>query len=160
MNQPTVGLRISAYSVSGEWSWCLVSLEGLECFDASISSAAGGEDRLHQTREHVVDVPGNGDAWGNRGCGAETLDVARDGRRRVEDGVLAQGRPLDAYEAASVGYRNLLSKLLDRLADRPESRFRRATAMFGLAQVQAKLDWLDEVRPILLAEPCPESAPC
>jgi DNA-binding PadR family transcriptional regulator len=67
---------------------------------------------------------------------------------------------LDAYEAASVGYRDLLIKLVDRLADRPESRFRRATAMFGLAQVQAKLDWLDKVRPILLAEPCPESAPC
>jgi hypothetical protein len=37
-------------------------------------------------------VSGDGDARGDRGCGAEALDVARDGCRGVEDGVLAQGR--------------------------------------------------------------------
>src|SRR5204863_5993319 len=61
---------------------------------ASSSSAAGGDDRLHQARDHVVDMPGDGDARGDRGCGVEALDVAGDGPRRVEDGVLAQGRLL------------------------------------------------------------------
>ena len=41
-------------------------------------------------------MPGDGDARGDRGCGAQALDVAGDGRRRVEDGVLAQGRFLGA----------------------------------------------------------------
>jgi DNA-binding PadR family transcriptional regulator len=67
---------------------------------------------------------------------------------------------LDAYETAALAYRDRLSELVDRLAHRPESRFRRATALFGLAQVQAKLDWLEQVRPILTADACPESTPC
>lgn len=57
-------------------------------------------------------------------------------------------------------YRDRLSELVDRLAERPQSRFRRATALYGLAQVQAKLDWLDQVRLILLADACPEGASC
>jgi hypothetical protein len=36
-----------------------------------------------------VDVPGYGDARGDRWCGAEALDVAGDGRGGVEDGVLS-----------------------------------------------------------------------
>jgi hypothetical protein len=36
-----------------------------------------------------VDVPGYGDARGDRWCGAEALDVAGDGRGGVQDGVLS-----------------------------------------------------------------------
>jgi len=39
----------------------------------------------------------------------------------------------------------------DRLANRPGSAFRRSTAMFGVHREQAKLDWVAEVRPMLLA---------
>ncbi len=67
---------------------------------------------------------------------------------------------LDAYEAEAIAYRDHLTELVDRLAERPQSRFRRATAMFGVAQAEAKLHWLNEVRPILLADPGPESTPC
>ncbi len=67
---------------------------------------------------------------------------------------------LDAYATATIAYRDQLTALVDRLAERPQSRFRRAAAMFGLAQAQARLDWLEQVRPILLAEARTESKPC
>ena len=54
--------------------------------------AASRDDRLHPAGDDVVDVPGDGDARGDCGCGAQALDVAGDGRRWVEHGVLAQGR--------------------------------------------------------------------
>lgn len=56
----------------------------------------GVEDRVDQAGGDVVDVPGDGYAWGDRGGGAETLDVVADGRRRIENGVLAQGRVVGA----------------------------------------------------------------
>ena len=57
---------------------------------------------------------------------------------------------LDSHERVSREWRDQLSELADSLADRPESTFRRATAMYGVAQMEARLRWLDQVRPLLL----------
>src|ERR1700722_2371240 len=38
------------------------------------------DERLHQAGEDVIDVSGDADARGDRGCGAEELDVAGHGR--------------------------------------------------------------------------------
>ena len=62
---------------------------------------------------------------------------------------------LDEYEAAARTRIDLLAALVDRLAG-PESVFRRSTAMFGLRREQAKVDWVTDVRPILLAATAPE----
>ena len=56
---------------------------------------------------------------------------------------------LDGYEAAARRQRDRLAEIVERLAERPGSEFRRATAMFGVAQAQARLDWLDDIRPLL-----------
>jgi DNA-binding PadR family transcriptional regulator len=58
---------------------------------------------------------------------------------------------LDAYETAAFHRRDRLSAIVDRLADRPDAVFRRATAMFGVRLEQARLDWVAEARPLLLA---------
>jgi PadR family transcriptional regulator, regulatory protein AphA len=58
---------------------------------------------------------------------------------------------LDEFEAAARERRDRLAAIADRLADRPGSVFRRSTALFGLHREQANLDWLAEVRPMLLA---------
>lgn len=58
---------------------------------------------------------------------------------------------LAEYEAGARARRERLGEVVDRLEDRPHSAFRRATAMFGVRREQAKLDWLAEVRPLLLA---------
>ena len=63
---------------------------------------------------------------------------------------------LGAYECAARAWCDDLTELADGLADRPESTFRRATAMFGVEQMQAKLRWLDRVRPLLLDPPMTE----
>ena len=72
--------------------------------NGSISSAAGGDERLHQAGDDVVDVPGDGDARGDRGCGAQAFDVSGDGRAGVEDGVFVEpegnGKRLTAYVVA------------------------------------------------------------
>lgn len=57
---------------------------------------------------------------------------------------------LAQYETAAEARRNQLGDIVDHLADRPESVYRRATAMFGARVEQAKLDWVAEVRPLLL----------
>lgn len=57
---------------------------------------------------------------------------------------------LEQYEAAASVRREELAELVEHLADRPEALYRRATAMFGARIEQAKLDWLAEVRPLLL----------
>ena len=67
---------------------------------------------------------------------------------RMTSGALAE--LLDAYEGATRARRDRYAEVVDRLADRPRSTFRRATAMFGLAQAQASLDWVAAVRPFLL----------
>jgi DNA-binding PadR family transcriptional regulator len=66
---------------------------------------------------------------------------------------------LDEYEAEARARRDRLAGVVDRLADRPRAAFRRATAMFGVRREQAKLDWVAEVRPLLLAATACEAAP-
>lgn len=58
---------------------------------------------------------------------------------------------LDGFESAARARRDMLAAVVDRLADRPASVFRRSTAIFGLRREQANLDWVAEVRPMLLA---------
>jgi PadR family transcriptional regulator AphA len=67
---------------------------------------------------------------------------------------------LARYEVRTRERRERLAEVVERLADRPESVFRRATAMFGAAQAQASLDWIDEVRPMLLAACCADRDRC
>lgn len=57
---------------------------------------------------------------------------------------------LNAYGEATRVRRERYAALGERLADRPQSAFRRATAMYGEAQARASLDWLEQVRPLLL----------
>jgi DNA-binding PadR family transcriptional regulator len=61
-------------------------------------------------------------------------------------------RLLDDYEDAARSQQARLAQIVESLADRPRARFARATAMFGAAQAQARLHWLDQVRPLLLGE--------
>jgi DNA-binding PadR family transcriptional regulator len=58
---------------------------------------------------------------------------------------------LDEFETAARFRRDHLAAVAGKLADRPGSVFRRSTALFGLRREQANLDWVAEVRPILLA---------
>jgi PadR family transcriptional regulator, regulatory protein AphA len=58
---------------------------------------------------------------------------------------------LDAYETEARARRDRLGEVAHRLADRPHATFRRATAMVGVRREQAKLDWIADVRPLLLA---------
>jgi DNA-binding PadR family transcriptional regulator len=58
---------------------------------------------------------------------------------------------LDAFESRAVIRRDRLAAIADKLADRPGSVFRRSTAMLGVRREQANLDWVAEVRPMLLA---------
>ena len=58
---------------------------------------------------------------------------------------------LDEYAAQARARRDRLGEVVDRLADRPQAAFRRATASFGVRREQAKLDWIAEIRPLLLA---------
>ncbi len=68
---------------------------------------------------------------------------------------------LDEFEAAARARRDRLAAVADRLADRPGSVFRRSTAIFGVHREQAKLDWVVEVRPGLMAAFAPGTpAPC
>jgi PadR family transcriptional regulator, regulatory protein AphA len=66
---------------------------------------------------------------------------------------------LDEYETEAGARRDRLAELVDRLAERPQATFRRATAMFGVRREQAKLDWVAEVRPLLLTALSRDSAP-
>jgi DNA-binding PadR family transcriptional regulator len=67
---------------------------------------------------------------------------------------------LDSYEQATRERRDRFAEVVDRLADRPESTFRCATAMFGLSQSEARLDWIDQVRPLLLPARCADRDRC
>ena len=58
---------------------------------------------------------------------------------------------LDDFESRAVIRRDRLAAMAEKLADRPGSVFRRSTAMFGVHREQANLDWVAEVRPMLLA---------
>ncbi|MFZ0090216.1 MAG: helix-turn-helix transcriptional regulator, partial [Solirubrobacteraceae bacterium] len=61
------------------------------------------------------------------------------------------GAILDDYAAQAIARRDCLAEVVDRLVDRPQAAFRRATASFGARREQAKLDWIAEIRPLLLA---------
>jgi DNA-binding PadR family transcriptional regulator len=56
---------------------------------------------------------------------------------------------LDGYEANARARRDMLAAVVEKLADRPGSAFRRATAMFGVRHAQATLDWVSDVRLVL-----------
>jgi PadR family transcriptional regulator, regulatory protein AphA len=58
---------------------------------------------------------------------------------------------LDDFESRAVIRRDHLAAMAEKLADRPGSVFRRSTALLGLRREQANLDWVAEVRPMLLA---------
>ncbi len=63
------------------------------------------------------------------------------------------GAILDAYEAEARARRDRLGELVEGLASRPQAAYRRATAMFGVRREQAKLDWIADIRPLLLSSP-------
>lgn len=79
---------------------------------------------------------------------------------RMSSGPLQQ--LLDSYERAARARRDRWTAIVDKLADRPQSTFRRATAMFGQAQAQAqaRLDWIAQVRPLLLEARAPSTERC
>lgn len=57
---------------------------------------------------------------------------------------------LDEFESRVLLRRDRLAAIADKGADRPGSMFHRSTAMFGVRRAQASLDWVAEVRPMLL----------
>jgi DNA-binding PadR family transcriptional regulator len=57
---------------------------------------------------------------------------------------------LDEYESTARGQHDALSTVTARLADRPDAALRRATAVFGVRHAQATLDWVADVRQIVL----------
>jgi len=70
------------------------------------------------------------------------------------------GEMLDSYARAARARRDRLTEVVDRLAERPQSTFRRATAMLGVSQAQATLDWVEQVRPLLLHHRCADPDRC
>jgi DNA-binding PadR family transcriptional regulator len=58
---------------------------------------------------------------------------------------------LDEFEAAARFRRDQLAMMAEKLADWPASVFRRSTAIFGLRHQEANLEWVSEMRPMLLA---------
>ncbi|MDQ6774841.1 MAG: PadR family transcriptional regulator [Actinomycetota bacterium] len=61
---------------------------------------------------------------------------------------------LDEYEAKARAHRDAMAALVARLADRPQSTYPRATALFGLRHAQATLDWVADVRSIVEQAAC------
>ena len=57
---------------------------------------------------------------------------------------------LDAYEREAQQRKVHLDGIIEVLSERPWATFRMATAMFGSHQQQAKLDWISEIRPLLV----------
>jgi DNA-binding PadR family transcriptional regulator len=58
---------------------------------------------------------------------------------------------LDTFEMAARFRRDQIALMVEKLADRPGSAFRRSTAVFGLRHEEANLEWVAEMRPVLLA---------
>jgi DNA-binding PadR family transcriptional regulator len=114
------------------------------------------QDRFPTKR--VYDITGEGEGVLNRWL--EQSPVAPDRQRNLllvrvffGDRISAPRLEaiLDEYEADARTRRDRLIDVVQRLADRPQAAFRRATAMFGVRREQAKLDWVADVRPLLLA---------
>jgi DNA-binding PadR family transcriptional regulator len=106
--------------------------------------------RVYEITPEGVDVLG---AW------LETSDLSPERPRNLflvrvffGDRMSSTGleRLLDSYEQATRDRRDRFAVVVERLAERPQSAFRRATAMFGVLQAQASLDWIEQVRPLLL----------
>jgi DNA-binding PadR family transcriptional regulator len=60
-------------------------------------------------------------------------------------------RLLDEFEMAARFRRDQIALMAEKLADRPGSVFRRSTAIFGLRHEEANLEWVTQMRPVLLA---------
>jgi PadR family transcriptional regulator AphA len=58
---------------------------------------------------------------------------------------------LDEFEMAARFRRDHIALMVEKLADRPSSVFRRSTAIFGLRHEEANLEWVAQLRPVLLA---------
>jgi DNA-binding PadR family transcriptional regulator len=58
---------------------------------------------------------------------------------------------LDMFEMTARFRRDQLALMVEKLADRPGSVFRRSTAVFGMRHEEANLEWVAEMRPVLLA---------
>ncbi len=58
---------------------------------------------------------------------------------------------LDEFETAARLRRDQIALIAEKLADRPGSVFRRSTAVFGLRHEDANLEWVAQMRPVLLA---------
>lgn len=59
---------------------------------------------------------------------------------------------LEEYEHGARERRDALAAIAERLAGRPQSRYPRATAMYGMRHAQATLDWVADVRSLLSEE--------
>ena len=64
---------------------------------------------------------------------------------------------LDEFETAARFRRDQMAMIVEKLADRPASVFRRSTAIFGLRHEEANLEWVAEMRPMLLAAAAAET---
>lgn len=117
------------------------------------------QERFPNKRVYAITEPGNDalEAW------LDDLTLPPERQRnlflvRVFFGDLMSSARLEEllydYEQATRERRDRFAEVADRLADRPQSTFRRATALFGLSQAQARLDWIDHVRPLLLESRC------
>ena len=58
---------------------------------------------------------------------------------------------LDEFETAARFRRDQIALMVEKLSDRPGSVFRRSTAIFGLRHEEANLEWIAQMRPVLLA---------
>ena len=60
-------------------------------------------------------------------------------------------RLLDEFELTARFRRDQIALMAEKLADRKGSVFRRSTAVYGLRHEEANLEWVTEMRPVLLA---------
>jgi len=58
---------------------------------------------------------------------------------------------LDEFELTARFRRDQIALMTEKLADRKGSVFRRSTAIYGLRHEEANLEWVTEMRPVLLA---------
>jgi DNA-binding PadR family transcriptional regulator len=56
---------------------------------------------------------------------------------------------LDEYERSARAHHDTYAAIVEGLADRPQSMFPRATALYGMRHAQATLDWVSDVRSIV-----------
>ena len=66
---------------------------------------------------------------------------------------------LDEYERDARARRDTFAAIVDRLADRPQAAFPRATALYGLRHTDATLAWVGDVRSMVREARAAESEP-